>query len=105
MTSRSRLTTAAVALTLAALAGSSAFAMEREQNVYLDIQKSQQAPTSLWDVIQGRQPAAREEVRNTVGPQIRTDAGSGSSLTPVPAFSTDPHMYDYLSGSAYRGGE
>jgi hypothetical protein len=104
MTSRSRLTTAAVAMALA-LAGSSAFAMEREQNVYLDIEKGQQAPTTVWDAIQGRQPAPREEVRNAAGPQIRTDVGSGSSLAPVPAFSTDPHMYDYLSGAAYRGGE
>jgi hypothetical protein len=44
---------------------------------------------------------ARREASNSANAVTRTDAVSGSS---VPAFSTDPHMYDYLSGPAYRGG-
>jgi hypothetical protein len=47
------------------------------------------------------QPTTRKEVSNSANATTRTDAIAGSS---VPAFSNNPHMYDYLSGPEYRGG-
>jgi hypothetical protein len=44
----------------------------------------------------------RHEASNAAHAPTRSDA-VGLSL--VPSFSTDPHMYDYLSGPEYRGGQ
>jgi len=43
----------------------------------------------------------REEVSNAANAPTRLDATAGSS---VPAVTFNPHMYDYLSGPEYRGG-
>jgi hypothetical protein len=42
--------------------------------------------------------AARRDASNAANAVIQTDA------TTAPAISTNPHMYDYLSGPAYQGG-
>jgi hypothetical protein len=43
----------------------------------------------------------RQEVSNAANAPTRVDAATGSS---VPAVTANPHMYDYLSGPEYRGG-
>jgi hypothetical protein len=50
----------------------------------------------------GAVATARKDASNAANAVTRTDALSDSS---VPPFSTNPHMYDYLSGPEYRGGE
>jgi hypothetical protein len=50
----------------------------------------------------GAGATVRKDASNAANAVTRTDALSGSF---VPAFSTNPHMYDYLSGPQYRGGQ
>jgi hypothetical protein len=61
-----------------------------------------QAP--LFGGIAAGQPgtATRHEARNAKQVPTLSDATSGSS---VPAALSNPHMYDYLSGPEYRGGQ
>jgi hypothetical protein len=50
----------------------------------------------------GTVATVRKDASNAGNAVTRTDVPSDGA---VPAFSTDPHMYDYLSGPTYRGGE
>lgn len=55
----------------------------------------------LFGGIVAEKSAMRKAASNAANAVTMSDAKAGSS---VPAFSTDPHMYDYLSGPEYRGG-
>jgi hypothetical protein len=50
----------------------------------------------------GSVATVRKDASNAANAVTRTDVPSDGA---VPAFSTNPHMYDYLSGPEYRGGE
>jgi hypothetical protein len=101
MSIRSTLTTAAlVAALISCVLGSTAFADEREENVYPDMIAAQQPRVTVWDLMQGRDVAAsgeRQEARSAA--QTATDAGFGAS---IPALS--PHTYDYLAGPSIPAG-
>jgi hypothetical protein len=56
-------------------------------------------PGAAWSAVTG--PTTRNEANNGAFAPMRTDATVGSS---VPPFSSNPHIYDYLSGPEYRGG-
>jgi hypothetical protein len=49
----------------------------------------------------GTEAAARRDASNAANAVTQTDAANAPS---VPAFSTNPHIYDHLSGPAYQGG-
>jgi hypothetical protein len=49
----------------------------------------------------GSVATVRKDASNAPNALIQTDALNGSSAA---IFSTDPHMYDHLSGPEYRGG-
>jgi hypothetical protein len=102
MSVRKLLAGARITLVLVAPVAQPALAEPAEENVYADILTARQPSATLWDMIQGRRPAAREEVRNAVDVPVQTDSAAGAAQPDVPR--GNPHMYDYLSGREYQGG-
>jgi hypothetical protein len=86
---RSIVATGGLALALISAIGTSAFALELEENIYADMQAAEQARVTTAETTQ-------DEARNTSDAATRSDANAGSS---GPALSREPSIYDGLTAS------
>jgi hypothetical protein len=98
MSIRRHIIGAALAVAFVAPLAAAASAEEREQNVYADIIAAQQPNVTIFD-LSGGGAGPRQEARNTVAAPIQSDLAEGSGTPGAP-----DHMYDYLSGPSYQGG-
>ncbi len=89
MTITARLAAATLALALIASAGASAFADEREENVYADMLKAQQPRQTLYDIL-FRAPAQRREAADTHLPTASDATSDGPAPAAAPATGRAP---------------
>jgi hypothetical protein len=90
----------AIAMALmSSVAATSAFALEREENVYAEAQPAKQPHAPLPSAASASE-TRRDEARSSAGFQILPDGSNGAS---APA-KLDRNMYDYMRGPAIPAG-